>query len=133
VNSKFIPFNKPFYKDFIFYIFLYLVYVQISEDLIGFIEYGYGNLALQLFEILAGGILISWIYAFLLSSLRLYILTRVVRLKSQREQREVNQNKGEVLLSKFDKPVGEMTPEERKEAVRKHAEEFLKGLKRKDP
>ena len=133
MNSKFIPFNKPFYKDFIFYIFLYLVYVQISEDLIGFIEYGYGNLALQLFEILAGGILISWIYAFLLSSLRLYILTRVVRLKSQREQREVNQNKGEVLLSKFDKPVGEMTPEERKEAVRKHAEEFLKGLKRKDP
>jgi hypothetical protein len=133
MNSKFFPFIKPFYKDFIFYGFLYLVYVRLSEELIGFVEYGYGNLALQLLEILADAILISWIYAILISGLRLYISNWIARFKSRREQRVVIQNKGKVLLSKFDKPLSEMSPEERKDEIRKHAEEFLKHLNTDEP
>ena len=133
MNSKFFPFNKPFYKDFIFYGFLYLVYVRLSEDLIAFVEYGYGNLALQLLEILADAILISWVYAILLSGVRLYVSNRIARFKSWREQKEINQNKSEILLSKFDKPLAEMTPEERRDAIRQHAEKFLKSLNRDKP
>jgi multidrug efflux pump subunit AcrB len=133
MNSKFFPFKKPFYKDLIFYGFLYLIYIRLSDDLINFVEYGYGNLALQLFEILAGAILISWIYAILLSGLRHYISNWFIRLKSRRETIEAKQNSGEVFLTKFDKPITEMTPEERDGAIRKHAERFFKRLNVESP
>lgn len=133
MNSKFFPFNKPFYTDAIFYGFLYLVYVRLSEDLIEFVEYGYGNLALQLLEILADAILISWVYAILLSGVRLYISNRIARFKSRRAHKEVNQKNSEILLSKLDKPLAEMTPEERKYAIKKHSEKFFKSLNKEKP
>ena len=133
MNSKFFPFNKPFYTDFIFYGFLYLVYVRLSEDLIDFVEYGYGNLALQLLEILADAILISWVYAILLSGVRLYISNRIARFKSRRAHKEVNQKNSEILLSKLDKPLAEMSPEERMYAIRKHSEKFFESLNKEKP
>jgi hypothetical protein len=132
MNSKFFPFNKPFYKDYLFYGFLIVVYSQLSDGLIALVEYGYGNLVIQLVEVLLESVVFGWVVAILMSGLRLYVTNHWFR----REKQQVigaEFKKDEVILTKFEKPIAEMTAEERREAAKRHAENVLRNLDKDRP
>ncbi len=85
MTSKFFPFNKPFYKDYLFYGFLIVVYSQLSDGLSALVEYGYGNLVIQLVEVLLESVVFGWVVAILMSGLRLYVTNRWFRQEKKQQ------------------------------------------------
>jgi predicted membrane protein len=129
--SKFFPFKKPFYKDVVFYIFLYFVYERLSSQLLDFVKYGYGNLVLQLFEILIDAVLISWIYSIILAYFRKIILRKWNKRKENKL--DVDSNKPiEINWTKIDKPLKDMTEKEREESANKIVNNFLRNYKKSE-
>jgi hypothetical protein len=133
MTSKFFPFNKPFYKDYLFYGFLIVVYSQLSDGLSALVEYGYGNLVIQLVEVLLESVVLGWVVAILISGLRLYVTNRWLRRKKQQQVIGAEFKKDEVILTKFEKPIAEMTAEERRQAAKRHAENVLRNLDKGRP
>ncbi len=125
MNSRFFPFNKPFYKDFLFYGFIYLFYYNFSRDLRELVEYGDGNLVFQLIEIIANTLLISWVFAIIVSGLRLYITNKIEARKSKLRYSKDGNEAQQIILTKFDKPISEMTSEERKAAAKRLTDNFF--------
>lgn len=75
---------------------------------------------------------LGWVLAILMSGLRLYVTNRWVR----REKQQVigaEFDEDRVVLTKFEKPIAEMTTEERKEAARRHTENVLRNLDKDKP
>ena len=125
MNSRLFPFNKPFYKDILFYGFIYLTYYNLSRDLRELVEYGYGNLVFQLIEIILNALLIAWVFAILLSGLRLYLSNKIEARKSKMRNSKNSNKEQQISLTKFDKPISEMTPEERKAAAKRLTDNFF--------
>jgi hypothetical protein len=125
MESKLFPFDEPLYKDYVFYVFLILTYREMSEGLRALVEYGYGNLVLQLLEVVSEAVLVSWVFAILLASARRFFRNRSAR---RLEETKVQSHfpGPEVTITKLSKPVAELTPEERRQAAEKIAEDFLK-------
>lgn len=128
MTSKFFPFNKPFYKDYLFYGFLIVVYSQLSGGLNALVEYGYGNFVIQLGEVLLESVVLGWVVAILMSGLRLYVANRWFHREKQQPVIGAEFKKDEVILTKFEKPIAEMTADERREAAKRHAENVLRNL-----
>jgi len=133
MTSKFFPFNRPFYKDYLFYGFLIVVYSKLSDGLNALVEYGYGNPVIQLIEVLLESVILGWVVALLISGLRLYVNNRWFSGEKQQQISGVESNKGEIILTRFDKPIAEMTTEERREALEKHAKNVLRNLDKDRP
>lgn len=129
MNSKFFPFDKPFYKDILFYGFIYLTYYNLSRDLRELVEYGFGNLVFQLIEIILDALLISWVFAILLSGLRLYISNKIEARKSKIRDSKNSDKEQQIILTKFDKPISEMTTDERKAAAQRLTDNFFNHYK----
>jgi hypothetical protein len=125
MESKVFPFDKPLYKDYVFYVFLILAYREMSDGLRALVEYGYGNLVLQLLEVVAEAILVPWVFAILLASARRFFRNRSAR-KVDETKEQIHFPGPEVTITKLSKPVAEMTPEERRQAAEKIARDFLK-------
>lgn len=131
IPSRFYPFQKPLYKDVLFYIFLYFVYERLSSQLLDFVKYGFGNLVLQLIEILIDAILISWIYSIILAYFRKIILRKWNKRKENKL--DVDSNKPiEINWTKIDKPLKDMTEKEREESAKKIVNNFLRNYKKSE-
>ena len=84
LNFEFFPFNRPFYKDLLFYAFLYFVYVRFEKNLGDVIEYDYGNSVIQVGAALLDSMLVPWIFAILLAWFRQTFYEKVEQHKKKR-------------------------------------------------
>lgn len=115
----------------VFYIFIYFVYERLSSQLLDFVKYGYGNLVLQLIEILIDAVLISWIYSIILAYFRQIVLRKWNKRKE--DKLDVDSNKPiEINWTKIDKPLKDMTKKEREDSANKIVNNFLKNYKKSE-
>lgn len=130
-ESKFFPFDKPLVRDVVFYFFLFSSYVILRRDLEAIIDYNYGNPVVQIAEAIVQALVLSWIYSLILCSIRRYFRNRSERVKNIKSKQQTIKENPRMTITKFDKPIGKMTPEEMRSSAQKMLEEFLKDQKEK--
>ncbi len=121
--SKFFPFEKPLYTDLVFYAFLYIAFTEMKQDLNEFYDYGDPSRLVPLLFEFANSIFIAWVISMPLNWVRGLMVNKL----NSREEAKLNKNriqnkKTDFRITKLDKPIGEMTPEERRLAAEKLSE-----------
>jgi hypothetical protein len=121
--SKFYPFEKPLYSDLIFYAFLYIAFTEMRQDLNEFYDYGDPSRLVPLLFEFANSFFIAWVISMPLNWVRGLIINKLNSREENKSNKNIIQNdKTDFRITKLDKPIGEMTPEERKLAAEKLSE-----------
>lgn len=123
--SKFFPFEQPIYADFVFYLFLFLSIQGMREDLNNFFNYGDSSRLFPLLFDFLNSVFVAWIFSIIANWLRGKVITRLENRRSLKEKSEKEKEVKEIRITKLDKPINEMTTEERRAAAEKLAKVVL--------
>ncbi len=123
--SKFFPFERPIYGDIVFYLFLFLSIQGMREDLNNFFNYGDSSRLFPLLFDFLNSVFVAWIFSIIANWLRGKVITRIENRRNLRRESEKEKEVKEIRITKLDKPINEMTADERRAAAEKLAEVVL--------
>jgi len=123
--SKFFPFEKPIYADFVFYFFLFLSIQGMREDLNDFFNYGDSSRLFPLLFDFLNSVFVAWIFSIIANWLRGKVITRIENRRNLKRESGREKEVTEIRITKLDKPINEMTADERRVAAEKLAEIVL--------
>jgi hypothetical protein len=123
--SKFFPFERPIYGDFVFYLFLFLSVQGMREDLTNFFNYGDSSRLFPLLFDFLNSVFVAWIFSIIANWLRGKVIIRIEKRRNIKKESKKEIEVTELRITKLDKPINEMTADERRAAAEKLAEIVL--------
>ena len=128
--SKFFPFEKPIYADLVFYLFLFISIQGMKQNLNDFYNYGDPTRLIPLLIDFSGSIFVAWIVAIGFKWVRDLVASKLKARNINRSTKTMkDQNINSLKITKLEKPLNEMTAEERNNAARDISEIMLEQAK----
>jgi len=128
--SKFFPFEKPIYTDLVFYLFLFISIQGMKQNLNDFYNYGDSTRLIPLLIDFSGSIFVAWIVAIAFNWIRDSVASKLKARNTNRSTKTIkDQNINGLKITKLEKPLNEMTADERKNAARSVSEIMLEQAK----
>ena len=129
--SKFFPFEKPIYTDFVFYAFLLISLQGMKQNLNDFYNYGDSSRLIPLLIDFASSVFVAWIISIPLNWIRGLIISKVNSRNESKFMNSKNLNYDpDLRITKLDKPINEMDAVERRIAAEKISEIMLDQAKK---